>query len=168
MEIILLENIGHVGRFGEQVTVKPGYARNYLFPQGKAAPATPENIARFEARRAELAATAADQVENARIRAEAFQGQAVTVQANTGPEGKLFGSVGPADIAEALEARGLAVERSEIRMPDGPIRVVGEYTIELHLHSEFDARVTVIVESASGSDSTDPEGAATEQPDTSE
>ena len=168
MEIILLENIDQVGRFGEQVSVKPGYARNYLFPQGKAAPATPENIARFEGRHAELAARAADQVEQARIRAEALQGQAVTIQANTGPSGKLFGSVGPADIAEALEARGLPVERSEIRMPDGPIRVVGEYTIELHLHTEFDAQVTVTVEGASGADSADPQAPETEDSGASE
>ena len=149
MEIILLENIDHVGKFGERVTVKPGYARNYLLPQGKATAATPENIARFEARRAELAAKAADLVEQARILAEQIQGQTVTLHANTGPEGKLFGSVGAVDIAEALAQREIMVERSAIRLPDGPIRVVGEYTIEVHLHADIDAELTVVVEGSS-------------------
>lgn len=149
MEIILLENIDHVGKFGERVTVKPGYARNYLLPQGKATAATPDNIAKFEARRAELAAKAADLVEQARILAEQIQGQTVTIHANTGPEGKLFGSVGAVDIADALGAREITVERSAIRLPDGPIRVVGEYTIEVHLHVDIDAELTVVVEGSS-------------------
>ena len=149
MEIILLENIDHVGKFGERVTVKPGYARNYLLPQGKATAATPENIAKFEARRAELASKAADLVEQARILAEQIQGQTVTIHANTGPEGKLFGSVGAVDIADALGERDIAVERSAIRLPDGPIRVVGEYMIEVHLHVDIDAQLTVVVEGSS-------------------
>lgn len=152
MDIILLENIDHVGRFGERVTVKPGYARNYLLPQGKATAATPENIAKFEARRAELAAKAADLVEQARILAEQIQGQTVSIHANTGPEGKLFGSVGAADIADALHERGQTVERSAIRLPDGPIRVAGEYTIEVHLHADVDAELTVVVEGSGDRD----------------
>ena len=152
MEIILLENIDHVGTFGERVTVKPGYARNYLLPQGKATAATPENIAKFEARRAELAAKAADLVEQARILAEQIQGQTVTIQANTGPEGKLFGSVGAVDIADALGERDVAVERSAIRLPDGPIRVAGEYTIDVHLHADIDAELTVVVAGSSDQD----------------
>ncbi len=168
MEIILLENIDHVGKFGERVTVKPGYARNYLLPQGKATAATPENIARFEARRAELAARAADQAEQARIRAEQIHEQSVTIYANTGPEGKLFGSVGATDIADALGERGVAVERSEIRLPDGPIRVVGEYLIELHLHTDIDAQLTVVVASASDRDAVVREEEETEAPDAPE
>ena len=149
MEIILLENIDHVGKFGERVTVKPGYARNYLLPQGKATAATPGNIAKFEARRAELAAKAADLAGRARILAEQIQGQTVTIHANTGPEGKLFGSVGAVDIADALGERDIAVERSAIRLPDGPIRVVGEYTVEVRLHVDIDAELTVVVEGSS-------------------
>ena len=162
MDVILLENIDHVGKFGERVTVKPGYARNYLLPQGKATAATPESIARFEARRAELAAKAADLVEQARIRAEAIMGQTVTIHANTGPEGKLFGSVGAVDIADALGERGMPVERSEIRLPDGPIRIVGEYTVEIHLHTEIDAELTVVVEGASDRDAAEPHAAGPE------
>ena len=149
MEIILLENIDHVGRFGERVTVKPGYARNYLLPQGKATAATPDNIARFEARRAELAAKAADLVEQARILAGQIQGQTVTIHANTGPEGKLFGSVGAVDIADALAEREITVERGAIRLPDGPIRVAGEYAVEVHLHADIDAELTVVVAGSS-------------------
>ena len=153
MEIILLENIDQVGKFGERVTVKPGFARNYLLPQGKATAATPENIAKFDARRAEFAAKAADLVEQARIRAEQIQGQTITIHANIGPEGKLFGSVGAVDIAETLGERGVPVERSEIRLPDGPIRVAGEYTVEIHLHTDIDAELTVVVEGPSSGDS---------------
>lgn len=168
MDIILLENIDHVGKFGERVTVKPGYARNYLLPQGKATAATPENIAKFEARRAELAAKAADLVEQARIVAEQIQGQNVVIHANTGPEGKLFGSVGAVDIADALHERGLTVERSAIRLPDGPIRVVGEYTIEVHLHVDVDAELTVIVEGSGDRDDTPGDAAETEESEESE
>ena len=163
MDIILLENIDHVGKFGERVTVKPGYARNYLLPQGKATAATPENIARFESRRAELAAKAADLVEQARILAGQIEGQTVAIHANTGPEGKLFGSVGAVDIANALAERDLAVERSAIRLPDGPIRIAGEYTVEVHLHADIDAELTVVVAGSSDpedapEDATEPEG----------
>lgn len=168
MDIILLENIDQVGKFGERVTVKPGYARNYLLPKGKATAATPENIAKFEARRAELAAKAADVDEQARIRAEAIEGQTVTIHANIGPEGKLFGSVGAADIADALGERGIVVERSEIRMPDGPIRVTGEYTIEIHLHTEIDAALTVVVAGPDSEDSVDQETAEPEALDDDE
>ena len=152
MDIILLENIDHVGKFGERVTVKPGYARNYLLPQGKATAATPENIAKFEARRAELAAKAADLDEQARILAEQIQGQTITIHANTGPEGKLFGSVGAVDIADALGERDMVVERSAVRLPDGPIRVAGEYAIEVHLHTDIDAELTVVVAGSSDQD----------------
>ena len=165
MDIILLENIDRVGKFGERVTVKPGYARNYLLPQGKATAATPENIAKFQARRSELAAKSADVVEQARIRAEEIQGQTVTIHANIGPEGKLFGSVGAVDIATALGERGTPVERSQIRLPDGPIRVAGEYTVEIHLHPEIDAELTVVVAGPSSGDSVGREAAEPEAVD---
>ena len=168
MDIILLENIDQVGKFGERVTVKPGYARNYLLPQGKATAATPENIAKFEARRAELAAKAADLDEQARIRAERIHGQTVTIHANIGPEGKLFGSVGAVDIAEALDELGMPVERSEIRLPDGPIRIAGEYAIEVHLHTDIDAELTVVVGGRSEGDSEAQEAVEPEVPDDDE
>ena len=168
MDIILLENIDRVGKFGERVTVKPGFARNYLLPQGKATAATPENIAKFKGRRSELAAKAADVVEQARIRAEAIQGQTVTIHANIGPEGKLFGSVGAVDIAKALGERGMPVQRSEIRLPDGPIRVAGEYTVEIHLHAQIDAELTVAVEGPSSGDSVGQEAAGPEAGDDDE
>lgn len=146
MDVILLEKIDNVGGIGDKVTVKPGFARNYLVPQGKATVATPENLARFESMRAELEAKAAGELEQAQARATGIEGQVVRIQANAGPEGKLFGSVGTIDIAEALEALGIAVERSEIRLPDGPIRVAGEHRVELHLHTDVNAPLTVLVE----------------------
>ena len=145
MDIILLEKIDNVGGIGDTVTVKPGYARNYLIPQGKATLATPENIAKFEAMRAELLVKAAGELEQAQGRAMQLEGQVIRIQAHAGPGGKLFGSVGTIDIAEACEALGLAVERSEVRLPDGPIRVAGEHQIELHLHTEVNVALTVVV-----------------------
>ena len=150
MQIILLENIDHVGRVGDRVTVKPGYARNYLFPKGKATVATPENIARFESRRTELELKAANEVEKAQIRAREIKDTVVAIQANMGPGGKLFGSVGAIDIAEACEMQGITVERSEIRLPDGPIRVAGDHAVEVHLHVDVDIELTVRVEGGPG------------------
>lgn len=147
MEIILLEKIDNVGRIGDKVNVKPGFARNYLIPQGKATLATPENIAKFEAHRAELEAKAYSVLEAAQARAAQIEGQVVRVKANAGPGGKLFGSVGTSDIAEACEALGFAVERSEVRLPEGPLRVVGEHQIELHFQTDVNVPLTVVVES---------------------
>jgi large subunit ribosomal protein L9 len=118
-----------------------------LIPQGKATLATPENKAKFEARRAELEAKAANELSGAQARAKTLEGQVIRVSAQTGAEGKLFGSVGTVDIAEALERLGLSVERSEIRLPDGPLRLVGEHHVELHLHADVNVDLTVIVES---------------------
>jgi len=157
MEIILLEKIDNVGGIGDKVSVKPGYARNYLIPQGKATLATAENIARFEARRAEIEAKAHTELEAAQARAEKLEGQVVKVSANAGPEGKLFGSVGTPDIAEACQALGIEVERSEVRLPDGPLRVVGEHQIELHLHADVNVSLTVVVEGQEGGVWIDPE-----------
>ena len=146
MEVILLEKIGKLGGLGDRVTVKPGFGRNYLIPQGKAVPATDSNVAEFEARRAELEATAAEAVAAAEVRAGqlAELGQ-ITIPANAGDEGKLFGSVGTRDIAEAVSAAGVEIEKSEVRLPEGALREVGEYEISIHLHSDVDAAIQVAV-----------------------
>ncbi len=145
MNVILLDNVENLGRIGDLVKVKPGYGRNYLLPQGKAALATPENMKAIEARRAELEKAAAEELATAKSRAESINGVELVVQANAGPEGKLFGSVGPVDIAEAFEAVQIEVQRSEVRMPDGPIHELGEFTVGVHLHPEVNAEVTVRV-----------------------
>ena len=146
MDIILLEKIDNVGGVGDTVSVKSGYARNYLIPQGKATLATPANIAKFEGMRSALEAKAMGELEQAQARAAKIEGQVVKIQANAGPEGKLFGSVGTIAIAEACEALGLAVERSEVRLSEGPIRIAGEHKVDLHLHTDVNVLLTVIVE----------------------
>ena len=140
MNVILLEKIGKLGDLGDQVNVKPGYGRNYLIPQGKAVPATDENVAKFAARRAELEAAAAEVMAQAEVRRDQLLelGQ-VTIEANAGDEGKLFGSVGTRDIAEVVTAAGVPLEKSEIRLPEGALRELGEYEITVHLHSDVDA-----------------------------
>jgi large subunit ribosomal protein L9 len=145
MNVILLESVDNLGSIGDLVKVKPGYARNFLLPQGKAALATPENMKQIEKRRAELEKVAAEELAKARERAKAFDNLEVVIQANAGTEGKLFGSVGPVDIVEALAAVQVEVERAEIRMPEGPIQEVGEFTIGVHLHTDVDADVLVKV-----------------------
>ena len=147
MEIFLLETIDNVGRIGERVHVKPGYARNYLIPQGKAALATPENIVRFEAMRAELEAKADAEVAAASGQAAKLEGHVIRIEAQVGAEGKLFGSVGSIDIVNACEELGVTVERSRVRLPDGPLRVVGEHMIELHLHADVHVPLKVVVAS---------------------
>ena len=127
------------------VKVKPGYGRNYLLPKGKAALATQENIAEFEARRSDLEKAAAVDLTAAKARAELVSGMELVIPANVGAEGKLFGSVGPIDIAEAFDKVGVEAARSEIRMPDGPIHEVGDFTIGLHLHSEVNVDIIVKV-----------------------
>ncbi|UAA38244.1 50S ribosomal protein L9 [Paraneptunicella aestuarii] len=146
MNIILLDKIANLGGLGDTVTVKAGYARNFLFPQGKAVPATKDNVEKFEQRRAELEAKIADVLANAKAKAEqiASLGE-VTIASPAGDEGKLFGSVGTRDIAEAVTAAGVAVAKSEVRMPHGTIRDVGEYEIDLQLHSEVFAPIKVVV-----------------------
>jgi large subunit ribosomal protein L9 len=145
MNVILLDNIENLGGIGDLVSVKAGYGRNYLLPQGKAALATKENIADFEKRRTELEKSAAEELVAARAREELIQGMELVITANVGAEGKLFGSVGPIDIAEAFSKVGVEAARSEIRMPDGPIHEVGEFVIGVHLHSEINVEVTVKV-----------------------
>ena len=145
MNVILLEAVENLGSIGDLVKVKPGYGRNYLLPQGKAALATPENMRQIEKRRVELEKAAAEELAKARERAKAFNNLEVVIHANAGSEGKLFGSVGPIDIVEALAAVQVEAERAEIRMPEGPIQEVGEFPIGVHLHSEVDVEVLVKV-----------------------
>lgn len=148
MNVILLENVENLGGIGDLVKVKPGYGRNFLLPQGKAALATAVNIKQIDARRAELEKAAAEELNKAKARAKTINGTELVISANAGSEDKLFGSVGPIDVAEALAAVQIEVERSEIRMPDGPIHSLGEFQIGVHLHSEVNAEVTVRVVAA--------------------
>jgi large subunit ribosomal protein L9 len=145
MEVILLEKVENLGNIGDQVTVKGGYGRNYLLPLGKATPATKENIAIFEARRAELETKQAEELAAANARAGRLEGFVLSITAKSGPEGKLFGSLGTIDIAEAAAAEGHEIERSEVRLPDGPLRAVGEYDIEIHLHTDVNVSIKVNV-----------------------
>lgn len=145
MEVILLEKIGKLGSLGDKVSVKAGFGRNYLIPQGKAVPATGVNIAKFEERRAELEKAAADKLAAAQARAEALNAFAVTIASKAGDEGKLFGSVGTRDIAEAITAAGQEVCKSEVRLPEGALRHVGEFEVALQLHPEVTTNVVVTV-----------------------
>ncbi|GHC16174.1 50S ribosomal protein L9 [Kushneria pakistanensis] len=145
MEVILLDKLGKLGDLGDQVTVKPGYGRNYLVPYGLAVPATKANVEAFETRRAELEANAAERQAEAERRAEELSEIELSLVARAGDEGKLFGSIGPRDLADAIAQAGIDVARSEVRMPTGPIRQTGEYDIELRLHSDVTASVRVVV-----------------------
>ena len=151
MEIILLEKVANLGNIGDRVKVKSGYGRNFLLPQGKATVATAANIAAFEARRAELEKKQSAELDAARQRAEALGSLSLRIAAKAGSEGKLFGSLGTVDIAEACTAAGVPVERSEVRLPGGPIRTVGEHHIDLHLHTDVNVtvRLEVVPEDAS-------------------
>ena len=145
MEVILLEKIANLGALGDRVTVKAGYGRNYLIPQAKAVAATADNVEAFESRRAELEKEAAQILSAAEARATAVAALELTISANAGEEGKLFGSVGARDIAQAAADAGVELDRSEIRLPDGPVREVGEYAIEVGLHPEVETSLKVIV-----------------------
>jgi len=145
MEVILLQKVENLGDLGDKVRVRAGYGRNYLIPQGMAQRATAENLAEFEARRAELEKAAAEVLAVATSRQAQLEGLEVTITANAGDEGRLFGSIGTADIADAITAAGVEVGRHEVRLPEGPLRAIGEYEIELHLHSDVDAQVKVII-----------------------
>lgn len=150
MQVILLQRIVNLGKLGETVDVKPGYGRNYLIPQGKALPATPANIEKFEARRAELEAQEAKELAVANERANALKDVNVIMRAKTGEEGKLFGSIGTRDIAEALTNSGLEVDRSEVKMPEGSFRQVGEYKVDIQLHHDVTASILVTIISEDG------------------
>jgi large subunit ribosomal protein L9 len=145
MNVILLERIRNLGDLGDEVVVKPGFARNFLIPQGKAVRATVENRSVFEERRAELERVANERLGEAQARAATLEGMAVTIVVKAGDEGKLYGSVGTQDIAEAVVAKGVEVEKSEIRLPEGPIRSIGEYEIDLQLHSDLTVAIKVSV-----------------------
>lgn len=152
MEVILLEKIHRLGDLGDKVVVKPGFGRNYLIPQRKAVPATAEHLAAFEERRAELERAQADAMGRATARAEQLQDCTVSIGAKAGTEGKLFGSVGTADIAAALVAAGIEIEKREVRLPDGPLRELGEHDVEIHLHADVDAHVNVNIVPEDGID----------------
>lgn len=146
MEVILLEQVLNLGKFGDKVAVKAGYARNYLIPRGKAVTATKENEAYFESRKAELEKAAGEKVAVAERRKQALtELGSVTIAAKAGTEGKLFGSVGAADIAEALTKAGVEVDKKEIRLPEGALRQIGEYELKVHLYPGVEASVKVIV-----------------------
>ena len=148
MDVILLTKVANLGNIGDRVKVKSGYGRNFLLPSGKATLATPANVAKFEARRAELEKIARDQFADAESRAAALKDFVLNITAKAGSECKLFGSIGTTDIAEACTQQGHKVSRSEVRLPNGPIRMVGEHQIVLHLHTDVDVqlRVTVVAE----------------------
>ena len=148
MQIILLEKIGGLGNLGDIVTVKNGYARNFLIPQGKAKRATEANKAEFEARRAELEARQAEILADALARKEKLDGQVITVAQKAGVDGRLFGSVTNADIASAIVATGIKAEKANVRLPEGPFKAFGEYEVEIALHSDAVAKVTVAVVAA--------------------
>ncbi len=150
MEVILLEKVDNLGGLGDKVTVKPGYGRNFLIPTGKAVAATKENVAEFEARRAELEKQAAEQLAAAQTRKEQIEALVVSVARKAGDEGRLFGSVGTADIAEAVTAAGVELNKSEVRLPNGPFHNIGEYEVQIHLHSDVDAtlKLQVVAEQA--------------------
>lgn len=146
MELILLQKVTNLGVLGDKVNVKPGYGRNYLVPQGKAVPATATNVAEFEAKRAEYEAKAKAVHDEAEGRAAKLEGASVTITANAATEGKLFGSVGPRDIADAFTAAGLPLEKSEVIMGEGALRNVGEYEIVVKLHADVQTTVKVVVQ----------------------
>lgn len=145
MELILLQKVANLGNIGDRVSVRSGYGRNFLLPKGKATLATATNVARFEARRAELEKAANDELHSAQQRAASLKEFKLTITAKAGSEGKLFGSVGTADIAEAATAAGHALARSEVRLPGGPLRSIGEHAVQLHLHADVDLDLPVII-----------------------
>ncbi len=145
MEVILLQKVANLGTIGDRVKVKSGYGRNFLLPTGKATLATAANVKKFEAQRAELEKKAAAELASAEQRAVALKDYRLTITAKAGSEGKLFGSIGTADIAEALTKAGQKVERSEVRMPQGPIRTVGEHPLAIHLHTDVNVDIVVVV-----------------------
>ncbi|MBX2808473.1 MAG: 50S ribosomal protein L9 [Cellvibrionaceae bacterium] len=146
MDVILLEKVGKLGSVGDKVTVKAGFGRNYLIAQGKALAATAANLAEFEARRADLEAAAADKKSAAQARADKLAELTVTITAKAGDEGKLFGSIGTRDIAEAITAAGVDVAKADVRLPEGALRELGEYTIDLQLHSEIEQQLRLLIE----------------------
>ena len=145
MDVILLTKVANLGTIGDRVKVKSGYGRNFLLPKGKATLATPEYVKKFEARRVELEKAAREQFQDAESRAAAFKEFKLLITAKAGTEGKLFGSIGTADIAEACTNAGHKVARAEVRLPTGPLRMVGDHVITLHLHTDIDVQLPVVI-----------------------
>ena len=145
MDGILLDKVANLGNLGDRVKVRSGYARNFLLPKGKATLATTANVARFEARRAELEKAANDALAGGQARAAKFEGFKLTITAKAGSEGKLFGSIGTADIAEAASKAGQTLERSEVRLPNGPLRTVGEHVVGVHLHTDINIDLPIVI-----------------------
>ncbi|MFZ0500276.1 MAG: 50S ribosomal protein L9 [Steroidobacteraceae bacterium] len=145
MDIILLQKVANLGNIGDRVKVKSGFGRNYLLPAGKATLATPDNIARFEARRTELERLAREHLSSAEERATAMKEFKLVIAAKAGTEGKLFGSIGTSDIAEACQKAGFKVQRSEVRLPNGPLRTLGDHSVALHLHADIDVPLAVSI-----------------------
>ncbi|MCD5362458.1 MULTISPECIES: 50S ribosomal protein L9 [Chromobacterium] len=145
MQIILLEKVANLGQLGDVVKVKDGYGRNFLIPQGKAKRATEANLKQFEARRAELEAKQAEILADAKVRAEKLNEAVVTIAQKAGVDGRLFGSVTNADVAEAVTAFGVAVKRAEVRLPNGPFKAIGEYDIEIALHHDVVTPIKIVV-----------------------
>ncbi len=150
MDLILLEKVNNLGDLGDVVKVKSGYGRNYLLPKGKALTATAGNKEVFEVRKAELMKKYAETLNAAKLRAAALAGKHVTIKALAAEEGKLYGSVGPAEIARATANTAFVLEKSEIDLPEGPLRVIGTYTVAVRLHSEVETTLTVVVEETKG------------------
>ncbi|MEY4760541.1 MAG: ribosomal protein [Pseudomonadota bacterium] len=145
MDIILLEKVANLGNLGDRVSVRSGYARNFLLPKGKATLATASNVARFEARRAELEKAAKDALDAANARAAKFAGFTLQISAKAGSEGKLFGSIGTADIADAATKAGQKLERNEVRLPNGALRTVGEHVVSVHLHTDVNVDLPIVI-----------------------
>ena len=145
MELILLEKVLNLGDLGDKVKVKPGYGRNYLVPSGKAVPATKANLAEFEARRAELEKIALQKLSTAEERGTALEGFEITLTANASEEGKLYGSIGPREIADAVSEQGITIEKSEVIMGEGPIRYTGEHEVLVHLHADVETQIKVTI-----------------------
>ena len=146
MDVILLQKVKNLGSLGDRVKVKAGYSRNFLIPYGKAVPATATNIAEFEHRRADFEAKANETLAAANARKARMEGASVTIKANASTEGKLYGSVGPREIAEAFSAAGLPLEKAEVIMGEGPLRRVGESDVEVHLHADVHTTVKVVIQ----------------------
>lgn len=166
MEVILLEKVDNLGNIGDKVRVRPGYGRNFLLPKGKATLATPENVAELEAHRAELERKQAQELAAAQARGAQLEAVTLRLTAKAGTEGKLFGSLGTIDIAEACTAAGVPVERSEVRLPDGPLRLLGEHEIEVHLHADVTVKVRAeVVADDTSEDFIDPDEIPGDDPD---
>lgn len=150
MEVILLENVRNLGKFGAKVKVAKGFGRNFLIPQGKAVPATKDNLAQFESQRAQLEQAASQRFQAAQERAAEINNIHIIIQARAGDEGKLYGSIGTIELVKAFKDKGLNVSRQEIRLPGGPLRELGEYVIDLQLHAEVTAKAKITVEPEQG------------------